>query len=72
MQKIFPKQIAQKYFIYFYFLLYSEREESIVIVKIFNFRLLTDLRVLKCPERELVIFTNACLSVGLSLCAQIL
>ena len=48
---------------HFYFLLYTQ-EESIGFVKIFDFRFLIDLHVLRCPEHDLTIFRK-CLSVCL-------
>ena len=52
----------QYYALNFYFLLYPSQEENIVILKIFDFRFLTDLHVLECPEHDFTIFTK-CLSV---------
>ena len=53
---------------YFYFLLYKWKK-SIPFVKIFNFQFLKDLRVLGCPEHDLII-TEKCPSVSVYVCVK--
>ena len=49
----------------FYFL-YSKKEENIGIMKIFDFRFLTDLQVLDVLNTISLLLQNICLSLGLS------
>ena len=48
--------------LFYNFFLYFMKEENIGIVKISDFRILTGLLALGCPEHDLTIFTK-CLSV---------
>ena len=57
--------------VHFYFLLDSIKEKNIKIVKIFDFRFLTDLHVSGCPEHDFTIFRK-CLSVYRSVCLSVL
>ena len=48
--------------LFYNFFLYFMKEENIGIVKISDFRILTGLLALGCPEHDLTIFTK-CLSI---------
>ena len=52
----------------FLFSLYFTEEESIGIMKILDFRFLTDLHVLGCPEMISQFLQNVCRSVWLPAC----
>ena len=63
---LFPKNLFmnKRNIFVFYLLLYSIYEESIRVVKIFEFLFSMDLHILGCPEHKFTIFTK-CLSVCL-------
>ena len=58
LQYVFILRSLDRYALLYYFLLYSKWGKNIGIPKIFDFRFLTDLHVLGCPEYDFTIFTK--------------